>query len=1077
MPTLLKKDQIERNREMAALDDMSVAIPRLKKLDGWHHYTEGISNREDPSECEGIFANKRKRVTKVELRAREPQPTKKGHVHVIFESIAGLSMVKVIDLSGNGLCGNIIPEIGNCRQLQKLNLSNNGFDGSIPRTISQLTKLKYLNLSMNNLRGGFPRGLQECRAMEKLYLHNNHLSGELPPDVGDPAGDMCPALRVLDVSDNPELSGVICIEMMGKLGARVITHHTHPSTGRSIIEKGLKISHPNSCDIAIHNGLLAVDEIRRENEQRNERTLSIEFDAMVDMRRSIPQLALLDGWESLLEHKNLRLCLGLKLDGGGWIIKIDLENMGLHGEIPESICKLKCLRNLNLSYNRLSGTIPSEIGALHSLIILDLRCNSLISHTQIYNAVLGQYEDDENPQALHRQEVSMHRASLAKRRAEKKKAEQEEKDRLRIEMAKIREAMGEAVPKDASAARDLGALNGRPESAPAILAQDGNAAGNQDRPQTAPAAYIKTASTKGIGGPIPSSIGRLKKVCVGPSSPSPPSPPSSCCLLLLLVHPSRACSRGNFLLALLTLLFLPCLFLSPPSQLKWLYLNDNQLIGEIPCEIRNIHFLERVYLQNNRLRGDIPPSIGDPDEVDPATLKRCGMGALRIMDLSGNPQLEGAVCLPIRSKPGATFKVDSSSLMEQECQLRSDKLFLVGASFASEDLPTLLKQIPDFQQNANRYQPQVEMQQVGTLPDARVPMHRCERQHKGSRGKWYVPWQRVWLDSLEWLATIPPEFTTPINLYIICHHVATRAQDTTNIFRDKFLNKGVYGVNLKQHWFEQDFDPRYALGKSGTAVSILDWERRQIMRTIDGRLRSDRLLVLRYIDQFGTERGAPDWYAPFGDTNPDKGMEALQLVTKDTDKFRSSVWAAKYEATLCVDSFEAMPWRSAPCCYGKDGYPVRERGKVGEWILFDLTHQKKRDVVRVRLVNDPADRYGIRSFTLQRADEVGTYGPMTIPTHFETVLESDGVWTHAMEAQQDFELPTPCHSRFWKLIVTANHGATAVGIQSVELWAEVHKPTKNPKQKTKIKPFMKSSFFGGVDFRSKKGAVSVSPKG
>jgi Leucine-rich repeat (LRR) protein len=1026
MPGLLKKDQVERNREMLALDDIANAIPRLKKLDGWNGYTEGVSNRQDPSECEGVSVNRRFRVTKLELRGDAPPPIKKigGHVHVISESIAGMSNVRVIDLSGNSLCGNIPPEICSCHSLAKLNLSRNNFDGQIPKDINQLTSLRYLNLSNNALKGGFPRGLGKCHLLEKLILHHNHLSGELPAGVGDPNGDMCPLLRVLDVSDNPDLGGDVCIEMMGKLKGRVITHHhtyhsRDPGTGRALVEKGVKITHPDPCLIAIYNGQLAVDIIKAQHTQRNVRTLDIEFNAMMDLRAAIPQLASgmgVEGWEKLPQHKNLAACTGLVLDPGGWIVKIELENMGLDGEVPESICKLMCLRNLNLSYNQLGGTIPHDIGSLKSLIVLDLSCNAVISHTELYDPVLCQYAPNETSQSLHRQELRITRAKSAQRQQKKKRADRKEKTRLADEMAMIKQAMGQAAPKTAE--------KERPESSPAYRevdkAQGGEEAGN-GRPKTAPAFYQKTPTTKGIAGVIPESIGQLKK-------------------------------------------------------LKWLYLNDNQLVGNIPLSIRTVPLLERVHLQNNRLSGEIPPNIGDPDEIDPATLKKCGMGSLKKIDVSGNPLLQGSVCLPIRSKPDAVFAVDrpasESSELEQECLLRSDKLFLMGASFASEDLPALLKQVPDFQQSAGRYQPQVEMLRVGTFVDSRVPMHRCERQRHGSRGVHYVPWQRVWLEGLEWLATIPPGMPTPINLYVVCHNIALHAADTKNIFRDKFLNQGRYSqhrLDRRRTWEEQDFDPNYALGNSGTAMSILDWERRQIMRCIDGRLRSDRLMVLKYIDQHGTDRGAPDWYAPFGHPDPDKGLEKLVLHTANTDKFRSSCWADKYEVGNCIaDEYDPggdHPWRSGPCAFEK-GHAATAYGKAGEWILFDLKHQKKRDVVKVRLVNDHADRYGVQSFTLQRADEINTLGSMTTPTHFVNAATFDGVWAYSMEAQQDFELPTPCHSRFWKVLITGNHGATACGIYTIELWAETQAPKKKKKQQKKIPAYI-SSFFGGVDFKAK----------
>ena len=45
------------------------------------------------------------------------------------------------------------------------------------------------------------------------------------------------------------------------------------------------------------------------------------------------------------------------------------------------------------------------------------------------------------------------------------------------------------------------------------------------------------------------------------------------------------------------------------ENLKYLYLDNNQLSGEIPQSIGNLEILRRLYLHNNYLSGQIPESI------------------------------------------------------------------------------------------------------------------------------------------------------------------------------------------------------------------------------------------------------------------------------------------------------------------------------------------------------------------------------------------------------------------------------------------------------------------------------------
>ncbi|KAJ3694391.1 hypothetical protein LUZ60_009871 [Juncus effusus] len=53
------------------------------------------------------------------------------------------------------------------------------------------------------------------------------------------------------------------------------------------------------------------------------------------------------------------------------------SNTSFSGEIPQKIAALLGLRNLNLSYNKLDGAIPEEIGNMQSLESLDFRANRM----------------------------------------------------------------------------------------------------------------------------------------------------------------------------------------------------------------------------------------------------------------------------------------------------------------------------------------------------------------------------------------------------------------------------------------------------------------------------------------------------------------------------------------------------------------------------------------------------------------------------------------------------------------------------------------------------------------------------
>ena len=70
-------------------------------------------------------------------------------------------------------------------------------------------------------------------------------------------------------------------------------------------------------------------------------------------------------------------------------------------------------------------------------------------------------------------------------------------------------------------------------------------------------------------------------------------------------------------------------------------LSGNQLSGEIPAELGNLAYLERLYLEENRLRGEIPAELGN-------------LANLEELDLGGN-QLSGCIPSSLRDHLSMTF--------------------------------------------------------------------------------------------------------------------------------------------------------------------------------------------------------------------------------------------------------------------------------------------------------------------------------------------------------------------------------------------------------------------------------------
>ena len=85
----------------------------------------------------------------------------------------------------NQLTGEIPPEIGNLINLDGIDLHSNQFAGEIPSTVGNLTNLTYLNFSNNELTGSIPPEIWDMINLTYLRLNDNLLTGEIPESICD----------------------------------------------------------------------------------------------------------------------------------------------------------------------------------------------------------------------------------------------------------------------------------------------------------------------------------------------------------------------------------------------------------------------------------------------------------------------------------------------------------------------------------------------------------------------------------------------------------------------------------------------------------------------------------------------------------------------------------------------------------------------------------------------------------------------------------------------------------------------------------------------------------------------------
>ncbi|KAG6489966.1 receptor-like protein EIX1 [Zingiber officinale] len=300
-------------------------------------------------------------------------------LHLYFNSLSGpipsdignLTSLISLDLSYNSLSGPIPSEIGNLTSLISLDLYSNSLSSLIPIEMGNLSSLINLDLSYNSFSGPIPTEIGKLSKLQVLFLYNCSLNGQIPFEIGN-----LTSLISLDLSYN-SLSGPIPTEI-GKLSKlQVLFLSNFSLNGQIPFEIGnltslisLDLSYNSlSGPIAIEIGKLSnlKDLYLRGNSRI---TISLDYDWIPSFQ---------------LERLDLASCTAVGPRFPQWLhsqksmSELSLSNTSINDILPDWFwnSSSSTFSVIDLSHNKLRGTLPSSIEVIRSLEYINLRSNKL----------------------------------------------------------------------------------------------------------------------------------------------------------------------------------------------------------------------------------------------------------------------------------------------------------------------------------------------------------------------------------------------------------------------------------------------------------------------------------------------------------------------------------------------------------------------------------------------------------------------------------------------------------------------------------------------------------------------------
>jgi Leucine-rich repeat (LRR) protein len=232
-----------------------------------------------------------------------------------------------------------------------LNLRENNFEGMLPSNITTECRLKTIDLHGNNIEGQLPRGLSNCTHLEIMDIGGNRIIDSFPSWLSGIYG-----LSVIVLRSNPFYGAI------GDIVGDKKSEESFPSLQVIDLASNNFSGNLNSQWFEKLEMMMLNYSSSHERGHRYYNRFRSEADTFYH------------GYFDTM-YKGSYVAFDRILNTSTTII--DLSNNRLEGTIPESIGRLVSLRFLNMSHNAFTGTVPAQLGNMTDLESLDHSCNKL----------------------------------------------------------------------------------------------------------------------------------------------------------------------------------------------------------------------------------------------------------------------------------------------------------------------------------------------------------------------------------------------------------------------------------------------------------------------------------------------------------------------------------------------------------------------------------------------------------------------------------------------------------------------------------------------------------------------------